>query len=1081
MPSAKASALFVGLFMFSVSQALPPMRAPAPDDLGGGAPTGARQDTVWFGGDDGNGVAFAGGLWDFDTIVSDPFQGWTSNEEALDLTVNFFHVTEDSFLAHGDPCVPIASGNPGMLWCGVHEDDAQLRGYVSGMGYGNDMFQRAFSPPYAIDPFVDDVDVSFAYFNNTEETYDFTYVYVLCFDGGGDLLAEVEFESFTGIHGDPDNLVSYDPAGPLAPAGTFPGTTATIQFELRLKSDNAWSDEDGNWDTPCGPFGVDDVSLTVGGTAETFDFDDGAQGWTFDIGEGIGTYMSIVPEQTWYDWVLTAIPWFNGPIDQNVLGFVDIEGSPYYPPGLVPGQHELALSGAVPHDGYIPSEENMTLVEWDHYVNFPRESGGHYRIGYQYYPYTTPGNPEPRWSPRLGQNVWFYTSNPYCGTQRSNLTTLDGQSGEPIPTYWDSMRVAYEIFCSCDAFGTPPSVCTAEGNTMGAPLVDNVRVGLTHTPDGPPIFAEHMFVDGFGQNHPTFLEPTDRGNSDSQLDLSYGQAGYNSWNADSAAVSGPYVSHEENRWLVELCVKVAQKGARQDLIPEYIAWKNRLSGDPEVDFIPCLMDSCEATAGVYSTRFCTYFHESSPAYDPVAGDLSGQNEILPDGIFVPGTRIAYYFRSYWYNGGQPPSGYAPHPNPDLPWEYAILPTMSPAPGEEFAVQWPCVLYIDAFNRGEEQLIEPMLDLLGIDYDKYDYASDPHRNAPLRRSYGGLGHNPGGYGNNGGTVEQFLGYRVILVSTGSFVEGYMDEDDFLLFREWLDYTGCGMPDLRRGLLFFGDRVADIIDYRDPDFMEEVLGATFLPQTYREYNQDTEPCIYLEPATGAAFEPDPPGIALYSPAGYLQRDFRILEPVPGTPGALGNLDYFSYLGTGNEPYVHYAQVIRDNSVGDANWMTAVHGFALTALSERGCGGDCSGDAECIIAGGVELLRPMIAWMEDPLQPFESWRLVCGGLDVTPDESHLHGAVNHLYDCRPNPFSARASIRFHLAQTGKVNLAIYGISGRLVRTLVDGRLEAGEHTLSWDGLDARGTRLGAGVYWTQMRTSDGYCSSKRMLRIQ
>ena len=332
------------------------------------------------------------------------------------------------------------------------------------------------------------------------------------------------------------------------------------------------------------------------------------------------------------------------------------------------------------------------------------------------------------------------------------------------------------------------------------------------------------------------------------------------------------------------------------------------------------------------------------------------------------------------------------------------------------------------------------------------------------------------------MQQFLGYRMILVSTGMLGDGYMDEDDFTLFREWLDYTGCGMPDLRRGLLFFGDRVADIIDYRAPTFLEDVLGATYVAETYREYNQDPAQCIYLEPATGATFEPDPPGIALYSPGIPLLSDFRILRPAAGTAGAFGNLDYYSYLGTGLEPYVHFAQVLRDNSGGGtANWMTAVHGFSLMALSERDCGGgDCSGDSACVVRGGVELLRPMIAWMEDPLQPFESWRLACGGLDVRPDESHLHGAVNHLYDCRPNPFSARAAIRFNLAQTGTANLVIYDLSGRLVRTLVDGQMEAGEHTLDWDGLDAHGTRLGAGVYWMQLRTADGYCSSKRLLRL-
>lgn len=1078
MPRTLVRILMCVFLAGSAVQAVTLSRAPAPEITGG---NGARQDTVWFGGDDGNGIAFEGGTWDFDTIVSDPFQGWTAEEQGLDIAVNFDHVTRDSFLTHGDPCIPISAANPGMLWCGVHEDEAMDRGYVTGMGYGNDMFQRAFSPEYPIDPGADSVDVRFDYFNHTEPDYDYTYIYLCCFDGGGELIDEVECEHFTGVHGDPENLVTYDPNGALAAAGTLPAATETIQFEFRMKSDAMWSDEDGLWDCPCGPFGVDDVHVLVGGTAEAFDFDDGAQGWTFDMGIGIGAYMSIIPREIWLPWVNLIVP-FSGPIEENVLSFVDVEGSPYDPPGLVPGQHQLGLSGPVPRSGYPPPEHNTTIVRWDHYANFPTESGAHYRIGYQYYPYTTLGNPEERWSPRMGQSFWFYASLPYCATQHSNLSTLDGQMGDPLPGDWDSIKVAYEILCSCDAFGTPPSVCTDEGNTQGAPLIDNVRVGLTFTPGGPPPVPYDCFTDGFGQRHPHFLEPSDRGNANTTYDLSFSHTEYNHWNADSMVVTGPIPTNEENRWLVELSFRVARKGARQDYIPEYIDWKARLDGNPEEDFVACLMDSCEIPSGAYRNNFCTYYHEESPAYDPTAGDLSDGNEILPDGIFVPGTRIEYYFRAYWYNGGAPPVAYYPFPDPSRPYEFEILPTMTLVPEEEFTVQWPCLLYIDAYNRGSETYIEPMLAELGIDYDKYDYACNPHHNAPLCRSFGGLGHNPGGWGNNGGTVEQFLGYRIILVSTSSFTEGYMDETDFQLFREWLDYTGCGMPDLRRSLLFFGDRVADIIDYRDPDFMADVLGATYLSETYRELNQDNEPCIYLEPATGAAFAPDPPGIALSSPPGPpTPRDYRVLEPASGTPGAFGNLDYFSYLGTGIEPYVHFAQVLRDNSAGGgANWMTAVHGFSLVALSERGCGGDCSSDSACIVRGGVELLRPMIAWMEDPLQPFEAWRLICSGADVDPRETHLRGAVNHLYACRPNPFSARAAIRFHLAQTGAVNLAIYDLSGRRIRTLIDDRMAAGEHTLDWDGMDADGTCAGAGMYWVQLRTDDGYCSSKRLLRV-
>ncbi|MEN8208158.1 MAG: FlgD immunoglobulin-like domain containing protein, partial [Candidatus Fermentibacteria bacterium] len=56
-------------------------------------------------------------------------------------------------------------------------------------------------------------------------------------------------------------------------------------------------------------------------------------------------------------------------------------------------------------------------------------------------------------------------------------------------------------------------------------------------------------------------------------------------------------------------------------------------------------------------------------------------------------------------------------------------------------------------------------------------------------------------------------------------------------------------------------------------------------------------------------------------------------------------------------------------------------------------------------------------------------------------------------PNPFSAEAAISFSLPSAGRVNVIIYDMSGRAVRTLSDTEMQAAEHTLMWDGLDQAG----------------------------
>jgi hypothetical protein len=70
--------------------------------------------------------------------------------------------------------------------------------------------------------------------------------------------------------------------------------------------------------------------------------------------------------------------------------------------------------------------------------------------------------------------------------------------------------------------------------------------------------------------------------------------------------------------------------------------------------------------------------------------------------------------------------------------------------------------------------------------------------------------------------------------------------------------------------------------------------------------------------------------------------------------------------------------------------------------------------------------------------------------------------LSPCRPNPFSSVTSLRLALPEPRHVSIRVYNLSGRLVRTLVDGPLRGGEHFLCWDGLDALGLRVGSGIYF-------------------
>ena len=65
-----------------------------------------------------------------------------------------------------------------------------------------------------------------------------------------------------------------------------------------------------------------------------------------------------------------------------------------------------------------------------------------------------------------------------------------------------------------------------------------------------------------------------------------------------------------------------------------------------------------------------------------------------------------------------------------------------------------------------------------------------------------------------------------------------------------------------------------------------------------------------------------------------------------------------------------------------------------------------------------------------------------------------------------SGYATVNFGLAKDDFVQVKVFDVSGRLVRTLADRKFKAGEHSLVWDGVDNAGRQLPRGVYFTQLR---------------
>ena len=614
------------------------------------------------------------------------------------------------------------------------------------------------------------------------------------------------------------------------------------------------------------------------------------------------------------------------------------------------------------------------------------------------------------------------------------------------------------------------------------------------------ILDGHLYQDGFGQNNGFAFEPADPGNANIALDLSGGSATFNSWLGDSAVVYGPEVLGDEDRWLAELCLRVALKGPEQDAIVGYGLWKNRLASDPEIGFVSVLMDSVERFGLAVPDSFATYFHEEDPGFDPGYPDFVNEQEILPDGLFAPGTQIEYYYRGFYYAGSAPPADYYVLDTE----EFEILPRMRREGGPGSAIVWPEVLYIDAYDDpwpgGEvevEEQIGNLFDRLNIPYDRYDYlGASTTWNAPLRRSYAGGGYNPGGHGNNGCTVGQLLGYRLILLNTGSSGPGTLEGEDIVLLQEWLNFKDCSLLDTRRGLILNGDQIGTILDSLDQlgigDVfaqsgreelqapMQQVLGFALLQRDATPTWGEPEHCVFVETEEEAdrssVFEPLDPGIALYGAGNTPDHNqFAQLGVDSTVVGAVGNLIYHYSFASGHEDtLIRYAQIARDAAIPDSsNWRSIVDGFSLHHLSEWNCPEveECEDDSTCVARGIDNLMRPELDWImggaADTLLGL--WSFTCSAAAIDEHANSFPNSESFLHFCNPNPSLGRTEIRFHTAQRGKVNISIYDVSGRRVHTLLDEILPPGDHACVWPGEDDRGRPVASGIYWVQMQVKD------------
>jgi hypothetical protein len=108
---------------------------------------------------------------------------------------------------------------------------------------------------------------------------------------------------------------------------------------------------------------------------------------------------------------------------------------------------------------------------------------------------------------------------------------------------------------------------------------------------------------------------------------------------------------------------------------------------------------------------------------------------------------------------------------------------------------------------------------------------------------------------------------------------------------------------------------------------------------------------------------------------------------------------------------------------------------------------------------------------------------GVKVIKEGVPAEFALNQNY---PNPFNPSTTIRFDLPEASFVKLSVYNILGQEVAKLINGEMQAGSQSITWDINNTSGEALASGIYLyrisaTSAQSGKEFKETKRMMLVK
>jgi hypothetical protein len=168
----------------------------------------------------------------------------------------------------------------------------------------------------------------------------------------------------------------------------------------------------------------------------------------------------------------------------------------------------------------------------------------------------------------------------------------------------------------------------------------------------------------------------------------------------------------------------------------------------------------------------------------------------------------------------------------------------------------------------------------------------------------------------------------------------------------------------------------------------------------------------------------------------------------------------IGTAGDPFAAAPAVYLIDAAGSATAVSGVSAAGGGYRAEIPTDGLAPGRWYIEVKGVVKHWEEVI-----PLRSRTSF-VVSGATGVACPAVQTSPVEAGLLRNYPNPFNATTVIRYRLASAAEVRLTICDLSGRELTVLHRGRATAGEHAVSWSGLDGSGRSVPSGLYFALLQ---------------